>query len=186
MKCIVVGLDHCDQTSDTKSHDVERSLCEILDDNGEIELIAEERRPTITIETVPQKVAAKRGIRCAPVDMPLELREQLGIAEALQDRFGFDPRRKVRFGCYLNHEDGLREKYWIDQIMKDGAKNVAVICGTLHVDQFAAKMRQRGWEVRQFDLCAEAWYREAHPTVKFFTRDGRRCYEEPDSTDWDF
>ncbi len=122
MKCIVIGVNHYDQEKDTENHDLERRLCEILDDNRGVELIAEERFPNDGKETVPERVATGRRIRRTSVDMPVEIREQRGIADALKGRIGPDLRRKVIVGCYLNREDGCREEYWIDQIVKDGAE----------------------------------------------------------------
>jgi len=178
MRCVIIGLDHDIQGVDTKDHDVEKCLTGVLDGDPEIALIADEQSPQIDRETVARRIASKRGIRWAAIDMPHEIKQQHGIVEALADRWGFDDHRNVMFGFYLDHEDGIREKYWISQIMQDGAESVVVVCGVLHLEPLAAKMSALGWEVRQVNLCDEEFYRRAHPTFKLIrTADGRRGYE---------
>lgn len=174
-----IGLDHSLQQEDPTG-DL-RKLLHTVFLNSRADLVGEEAH--LMPSTVAKQVASDVGIPWLNVDMDLAQRIQAGIDQELAGRewgpvFKAGNAAPVGMrGCYLPHADGIREEYWISQILKRDFNSAVMLCGGLHLSPLARKLRERGFRVDQMNVCEQEWYRNRFGTLQIFERNGERWYE---------
>jgi len=176
-KITIIAVHHKLQWRDTDARDLELLLTKTLEGDPNIELIAEEanRLPT----TVGQRLAFRFNKPWANLDMDELERQRKGIHEALQSRGGA-PLDDDSDGCkeyYLNEADRIREESWVSKINGYRLDRVIFVCGLLHLSTAAARFRDRGWIVEEFNACACQWYVERFGTLTIVEEDGYRWCE---------
>lgn len=135
---VILGTSHLIQ----ESSEFEQAVHQACHKHS-VEVLAEEN--TYSIESTAARRASKR--LCIPylqVDpypsewVALEIDYEMSIRQQLQGQ------QDIR----LSHADDVRERVWLNRI-EAGAKGkcVLVICGYLHVDFFAEKVREHGGQV---------------------------------------
>jgi len=182
----LIGLDH-----DLQWRDPTGDLQILLEDlirNSHVDLIAEEayRLPT----TVAQRLACRQGMPWVDIDMNEEERQRAGIYE--ESKKGSvaplieDGQTVGVVGRYLNQVEEVRENYWVSRILAQKVGSALVVCGSLHLDPLANKLRQRGCTVRRVEVWKCDWYVKRSGTFRIIENErGERWFElrHPGSTD---
>jgi hypothetical protein len=125
-----------------------------------VKLIAEEVREGCREDSVAAKVAKLLGLpRRVLIDMTKAERTEAGINDALDNRPRFvrDEKGKevldnngdfIARRCYLRHADGIREEHWLNRVEEIRPQgNVLIICGYMHRNFLAEKIKKRCDEV---------------------------------------
>ena len=127
----------------------------------QIEFIGDETYPDKN--AIAKSVASSLDIRWEPIEMSLEAREALGIAdEQLRERHEAVFSGGIPIGSKVVRvlSDGIREEYmlWRTLTKADEAKNILVLCGFSHVDELSQRFEKAGHEVSTDSLCRYDWY----------------------------
>jgi predicted metal-binding protein len=109
----------------------------------------EQQTRQTTLESTSRGAASKKGIDhrfCDPdsaervvigIPSPAQIRKSLGLrAGENEDRVEEEARRDFP----------LREKFWLDKISDKIHENIIFVCGSCHVDSFAALLEQRDYQ----------------------------------------
>jgi hypothetical protein len=109
--------------------------------NHHVSFIGEETYPER--ETIARVVAGRYNVRWSAIEMPLEMREQLGIAED-QKRRPLPP-HETRVAS-----DALREEYMVKTALEkcEDASTMLIVCGSTHASALAEKFRSVGCEAQ--------------------------------------
>jgi hypothetical protein len=143
MNFFVIGTDHRMQHSEAGLEALIRAL--LRQPYFEpLEAIAEEYSEGIG-ESIGQRVVEEQdGLCWYNVDMTKEEKQVAGILEEQCARPA--PKDGVVFRL---PSDDLREDAWVDKLVKSGSGTTLVICGYLHCQSLAGKLRQKGCAVDQ-------------------------------------
>lgn len=184
-KLTVVAVDHKLQWKDTDPGHLESLLSKVLDDEKDVELIAEEATKLPT--TVAQRLACRRNVPWQNVDMDALERQKAGICDELLFRGG-GPLMDDDGGdkeCYLPNADEIREKYWFSAISNYRVDRVVLVCGLLHLAAVSERFRSRSWSVEEINVCGLQWYVERFGTLTIVEENGRRwCERRPNSKEF--
>jgi hypothetical protein len=117
------------------------------------------------------------------MDMNDAERRTAGIYTQLQNRHrvplvgGDDPQGSWSED-YLPHADGVREAYWVSQLIGQEVKAAISICGVAHLSSFARKLRERHCVVHELNVCQLAWFLSNVGRVRVTgNSSGQRCTE---------
>ena len=171
MNVTVIGLDHNTQARDPTG-DLKRTLADLVAKHGP-GLIAEEAN------TSESTVALSMG--GLNMDMSTTERTAAGIQDELLNR----PWQFIAQGdCvvgevrdYLRNADAVREAHWVAFILNQRVSSAIVLCGLLHLQPLALKLRERECQVEEVNLCECNWYKAQVGSVNIFEKDGRRWAE---------
>ena len=174
LKVTILGLDHETQWLDPTG-DL-REMLKTLFAQSRPELVAEEAHKLPT--TVAQRLASAMDIAWLNVDMNDSERELNGIsANVRRSPVSTEDGSFKMCEFYNPVSDGLREQHWIDQIKKASVASTVLICGALHLDPVAQKLRECGYEVDQVKVWEYCWYKTHRFDYAIKERDGDRWCE---------
>lgn len=155
MNFVVIGTDHRFQTSDPGFDALVRSWA------GAryvvpLSAIAEEYHEAIGISSIGKRVAQELGLEWFNVDMSAEERERAGI---LTDQL----RRPISTDAVAIRvpSDTIREDTWVSRLTSVDRGTVILICGYLHYDHLAQRLRAEGHTVDR------RVYLETVPEIRF-------------------
>jgi hypothetical protein len=176
VKITLLSLNHELQWKDPTG-DLHRILSELLA-TSTIDLIAEEAFGLPT--TVAQRLACKLDKPWIQIDMSIAERKLAGIYDGLRarkhkiDPFGIVPGESEQ---YLPREDRIRETEWVERITAKPVETVLCLCGFLHVEPFADKLKAKGCDVEHLNLTEQEWFRKLYRTYKIAEESGERWCE---------
>jgi hypothetical protein len=171
MNVTLIGLDHTTQARDPTG-DLERIL---------VDLVAKHSPDLIAEEANTSEITVARSLGGLNMDMSTPERIAAGIDNELRNR----PWRFIVQGDsvvgeirdYLPKADAIREAHWVAFILNQRASSAIVLCGLLHMQLLAAKLREKGCQVEEINLCDCDWYKVQVGNVEIFEKDGRRWAE---------
>jgi hypothetical protein len=141
---IVVGTDHRFQENNPELEAILQSLARsrfIVP----LRALAEEYLQWFGAESVAQRLANQLQIPWFNIDMTASERSEAGILEAQSSRPGmFQPNITYRIPS-----DDVREEAWVERLVMNASGTTIVICGYLHFESLAKKLRARGHTVDQ-------------------------------------
>jgi len=146
--CVVLGIDHKLQRRDVSCKDgmiflffsllnsltVKHSIVSIVEEFS-VDALSEARIKTTTV----QDFAASVSIAHSFCDPGIKDRIRLGIkqeGDILVDKF-LDKENEVPMVSLLFDSDVLREKFWLDVVLRFNKFPMLFICGESHVDSIA-------------------------------------------------
>lgn len=141
---VVVGTDHRFQEKGPELEAILRSLARSRF-IASLSAFAEEYSEQIGIESLAQKLAKELEIRWFNIDMTTQERSEAGILEAQSNRPGmFQPNVTYRIPS-----DDIREDAWVEKLVRNTFGTTIVVCGYLHCESLARKLRAKGYTVDQ-------------------------------------
>ena len=161
----ILGIDHDIQTFAGRRTPQDKTefekLLRALVSEHQIEFIGDETYPDKN--AIAKSVASSLDIRWEPIEMSLEAREALGIAdEQLRERHEAVFSGGIPIGSKVVRvlSDGIREEYmlWRTLTKADEAKNILVLSGFSHVDELRQRFEKAGHQVTTDSLCGREWY----------------------------
>jgi hypothetical protein len=171
MNIILIGLDHTTQARDPTG-DLERILADLVSKRSP-DLIAEEANTS--------GATVARSFGGLNMDMSAAERIAAGIDGELRNRpWQFIVQGDAVVGeirDYLPKADAIREAHWVAFVLKQRASSAILLCGLLHMQPLAAKLREKGCQVEEVNLCDCDWYRAHVGNVEIFEKDSRRWAE---------
>jgi hypothetical protein len=78
---------------------------------------------------------------------------------------------------YLGNANAVREAHWVAFILNQRVNSAIVLFGLLHMQPLAAKLRERGCQVEEVNICECDWYKAHVGSVYIFEKDCRRWAE---------
>ena len=141
---VVVGTDHRFQENSCELEAILRSLAR-SSFVAPLGAFAEEYSERFGIESPAQKLAKEFKIRWFNIDMTTQERSEAGILEAQSNRPGmFQPNVTYRIPS-----DDIREDAWVEKLVRNASGTSIVVCGYLHFESRARKLRAKGYTVDQ-------------------------------------
>jgi hypothetical protein len=143
MNFVVMGTDHRMQHSESGLEALIRAFLQLRYIEP-LHGIAEEYSDNIG-ESIAQRIVKEQdGLRWYNVDMTKEEKQAAGILEEQCAR----PASKDGVVFRLPSDD-VREDAWVDKLLNFGSGTTLVICGYLHCQSLAVKLRHKGCAVDQ-------------------------------------
>jgi hypothetical protein len=181
MKVFVLGVDHeLQRTDGLRSPAMKQQYRDLLNriiDEHHVQFLCEEANPCL--HYVGQEVSVSRGLphEWKNIDMPQEVREQLGIHEEQSNRAPEPRLGKIKShigddGYYSDYKDdshvfvprvpsdAVREQYMFERALEGAgnANSILVLCGHLHAPEVAKRFTQAGHAVTLDMLHNYDWY----------------------------
>lgn len=176
MEVTIVGLDHQTQWQDSTG--MLKRLLEGLCSTNQIDLIAEEASAQMPT-TVGQRLAQRQDIPWLNVDMSNQQRVEAGIDHQVPTGPLFDESYNF-VGSTQSYEpaiQGVREKYWLNQILRCHCERVILVCGAIHLDTISESLKHIGHVVCEVRAWEQDWYKASAGELLIFNKDGRRYSE---------
>lgn len=173
MKVTLIGLNHEVQWKDPTGH-LRQTLSDLLT-SSEIDLIAEEASGLPT--TVGQRLSCKLNKPWIDMDMTRAERIEAGIGESVQ-RWGVieEGDKLIEVFWYIPEFDDVREKHWLNRLLKCGVQTALCLCGVLHVATFKIKLEACGSTVEVLKLHDQEWFIAQYGNYCTVEQNGnRRC-----------
>jgi hypothetical protein len=167
MNVYILGIDHEIQLVDNNRPEADKeAFTKLL-----AELLIQQSVEFIGEETFPEKASIARtfedvrSIRWAPIEMSVNARRELQIADEQATRcepvfkdnmvVGSRPTRVL--------SDYIREEYMLWRTLTNAgdAKSILVLCGFMHSESLGKLFEREGHQVTVDSLCKRAWY--SHP-----------------------
>lgn len=154
----VVGIDHELQLAQADNDSERRraqkdhlyAMLRVGIPERQISLIAEESKQDKVTISKEIADASSPGVPWINIWMTDAEREAAGIADALKKRPGHPDEETMTYWieCRIP-EDDVREEFFFRRTLDEsnGAKNILMLLGDLHVDAVAEKLRRRGFIV---------------------------------------
>jgi hypothetical protein len=145
MNFVVIGTDHRMQGAEAGLEALIRAW---LDQRyiEPLQAVAEEYSEDIG-ESIAQRIVQERkqdGMHWYNLDMTEDEKHAAGILKEQRAR----PASKNGVAFRLPSDD-IREDAWVDKLVKSGSGTTLVICGYLHCQSLAGKLRKKGCAVDQ-------------------------------------
>lgn len=167
MRIVMLGVNHqiqgrkvCSASTDGSAERFETDQKErftqlvrdLIQEHG-IGFVAEEAR--WGDESLAERLCNEQNCQYANIEMTGEERAKRKIEPGYNENPEVSPEEKARG----NKE---REDYMAEQILTtaEGIENVLVVCGRMHSDQLADRLRSSGHAVEFDDLLKQGWYVE--------------------------
>jgi hypothetical protein len=106
---------------------------------------AEEYSERIGTESLAQKLAKQLQIQWFNIDMTPQERFEAGILDAQSNRPGMFQSNVT----YRIPSDDIREDAWVEKLVRSALGTTIVVCGYLHLESLAGKLRAKGHTVDQ-------------------------------------
>lgn len=144
MNFVIVGTDHRFQENNAELEAILRTLAQsrFVEPLG---AFAEEYSDSIGNSSIAHRLAKEFQIQWYNVDMTLQERVDAGILEAQSNRPGM-------FQSHITYRipsDDIREEAWIRKLLQEDLGTTIVVCGYLHFESLAQKLRTAGHTIDQ-------------------------------------
>jgi DNA-binding transcriptional regulator LsrR (DeoR family) len=108
-----------------------------------VDFVGEETYPDR--DTIARPVAQRHNVRWHSVELPLEMRNQLGIEENQQSRPL--PPNETRVSSH-----GVREEYMVKTVLEkaENAQTALIVCGCIHAGALVERFRRAGHPADRF------------------------------------
>jgi len=145
-----------------------RAIVHKICNEREVSLIAEELDTDKANKrlTVGRQVSIEKSIPWLNINIGDRITQRLGILHDLRrrratfDDIKMEIVREIDNWIYFPRADCIREQRWLRKIVRHKRNSSAlVLCGLIHVQSFASKMRELGFDVATESLCEHSWYR---------------------------
>jgi hypothetical protein len=122
-----------------------------------VDVICEEAKHGLV--SIAQTVANREGVPYCNIEMPPELREELGIPKGYTIKVeGSEtpPEQQSAFNAQ-------RESYMIDELLRSvaGARALIAICGVSHMPALIQALRSKFERVEPYDLTTTEWFKRS-------------------------
>jgi hypothetical protein len=141
---VILGTDHRFQETNAELEAILRTLAQsrFVEPLG---AFGEEYSDRAANPSIARRLAKELQIEWFNIDMALHERVEAGIFEAQRNRPGM-------FQSHITYRipsDDVREEAWIKKLIQSASGTTIVVCGYLHFEALAQKLRAKGHVVDQ-------------------------------------
>jgi hypothetical protein len=155
MNFVVIGTDHRFQHSESGFEALLQDWLKRVYFEP-LTAIAEEFHDAIGSSSIAQRLANQYGLHWYNLDMTTLEKQSAGILEEQLNRPGMFQELSA---CRLPSDD-IRENAWVEKLSETTSGTTLVICGYLHFEPLAQKLRAKGYTLDK------RVYLETVPTIK--------------------